>query len=132
MKVALYILLFTVVIFSCKDQEEDPVVIDAEIVGKWKRTSFVTIESGDSSFSNYSETIYHFYNNDGSYNETKSGSSIYTSNANYEFSYSNNILKLFSFGNLEYEYPAVITGNVMIIDLEPDGSTKYSFELHKE
>ena len=132
MKNLLIIFLLALVIVSCKDKEEDPVIIDADIVGTWKRTSYVTISGSDSSFSNYSENIYHIYNSNGDYDETKSGSSIYTSNANYEFSYSDNILKLFSMGNLEYSYPAVITGNVMIIDLEPDGSTKYSYELHKE
>lgn len=132
MKNILIIFLLALVISSCKDKEEDPVVIDAEIVGTWKRVSYVTISGTDSSFSNYSENIYHYYNSNGDYDETKTASSGYTVNANYEFSYSNDILKLFSLGDLVYEYPAVITGNTMIIDLEPDGSTKYSYKLQKQ
>ncbi len=127
-KPLLLILIFIVSLSACKDETEP--VIDAEIIGKWKRISYITITGTDSVFSDYSETIYHYYNSDGTYDETKSGN--YTANANYEYSYDNNILKLFSMGNQIYEYTAVITGNTMIIDIDNDGTAKYSYKLYKE
>ncbi len=136
MKKFLILFLVIFIVFSCKKEEEEeepPSIDNTDIIGTWKRINLVSINGTDSSFNTYSENIYHYYNSDGTYDETKSGSSIYTSNANYyQFDFISDTLKFYSMGYFSHAYPAKITGSTMIIDVGSESGTKYSYKLTKE
>ncbi len=135
MKKFLILFLIIFIVFSCKkeeEEEESPTIDNTDIIGTWKRISLVSINGTDSSFSTYGENIYHYYNSNGAYDETKSGFSIYTSNANYQFSFVSDTLKFHSMGYFSHAYPAKITSSTMIIDVGSESGTKYSYKLTKE
>ncbi|MFH2141304.1 MAG: hypothetical protein ABIJ97_02695 [Bacteroidota bacterium] len=133
MKKYLLLLLVALSVFSCKDPEEDTLPIDnPDIIGTWKRQSKGIVNGSDTTYVNYSEDIYHQYFQGGTYTETKSGSSILNSEANYQFSLVNDSLKFYSMGAFSHAYPIKLFVTKLYIDMGIVGSSKITYRLIKQ
>lgn len=109
-----------VVLTACKDKTEDENVIDnPDIFGTWKRVAVGTIWGSDTSYTNYSEEIYHKFFENNKYEEHKT-SSGFTSVANYTFGLQNDTLKFYSMGVLDHTNLCHLNGSTLIIHVPPD------------
>lgn len=116
------LIICTLVAFTaCKDKPEDEAPIDnPDIYGTWKRISSGTISGSDTSYTNYSDLIYHKFYEGGKYEEHKT-SSGYTSVANYTFGLQNDTLKFYSMGGvLDHTNKCRLQGSTLIIHVPPD------------
>ena len=129
LKLIIVFLVSLLIFTNCKkdDDDDDTQIDNPNIIGTWKRISKATITGGDSTFTTYSETIYHIYDSNGNYTESKSVSGQLSSEAHYEYSLTNDSLKFYSMGVFSHAYPIQLGLTKMIIDIGTDGNTKYSY-----
>lgn len=133
MKKYLLYMLLAVSVFACKDpEEENPPIDDPNIIGTWKRESKGIVNGTDTTYVNYSEDIYHQYFEGGKYTETKSGSGILNSQANYQFSLVNDTLKFYSMGTFSHAYPVQLFTTKLYIDMGNDGGSVITYKLIKQ